>query len=84
MEYETPESPRNFNGDSSVRKIALFKENFEDTDQQDEEEVKTRTRTRRTRRTTTRRRTTMRRTTSEPELVELSSQRRGQSPSWRV
>ena len=41
IEYETLESPCNFKGDSSVRKIAPFKDNFEDTDQpgdEDEEE----------------------------------------------
>ena len=38
MEYETLRSPSNFKGGSSVRKIAPFKGNFEDTDQPDEEE----------------------------------------------
>ena len=32
MDYETPDSPRNFKGSSSVRRIAHFKENFDDTD----------------------------------------------------
>ena len=38
MAYETLESLRNAKGDSSVRRIAPFKDNFEDTDQPDEEE----------------------------------------------
>ena len=40
MEYESVESPRNFKGDSSVRRIAPFKENFDDTDKPDEEDDK--------------------------------------------
>ena len=38
MDDETLDSPRNFKDDSSVRRIAPFKDNFEDTDQPDEEE----------------------------------------------
>ena len=36
MDYETLESPRNFKGDSSVRKIAPFKDNLDDTDEPDQ------------------------------------------------
>ena len=32
MDYETLGSLRNFKGDSPVRRIASFKENFDDTD----------------------------------------------------
>ena len=35
MDYETLESQRNFKGDSSVRKIAPFKDHFDDTDEPD-------------------------------------------------
>ena len=38
MGYETVESPRRFKGDSSVRRIAPFKDNFDDTDKPDEED----------------------------------------------
>ena len=79
MDYETPDSPRNFKGSSSVRRIAHFKENFDDTDkpgqkddESDEEEEGRRRRRRR------------RRSSSQPDLVELSSQRRGKPPSWRI
>ena len=78
MEYRTHrtlESPGNFIGDSSSTSSPRSR-------------ATSTTRTSRTRRTTrrrTRRRTRRTRMTTSPtDLVELSSQRRGQPPSWRV
>ena len=84
MEYETLRSPRNFKGDSSVRRIAPFKGNFDDTDKPDEEDDEEDDKRRRTRGRTRRTRTKTRTRRKEPDLVELSSQRRGQPPPWRV